>query len=406
MMVLVVNAGSSSVKYRLFRGEAAAAWGQVERIGTPEARLRQRTAAGAELARPGPFPDHRAALDAMLAALREGDPGAAAEIAAVGHRVVHGGDAFAAPVVVGDGELAAIRALEPLAELHNPVNLLGIERLREALPGIPQVAVFDTAFHQSLPEHAWRYALPAELANQHGIRRYGFHGTSHAYVSRRAAEHLKRPLAQLNLISLHLGNGASAAAIEGGRSIDTSMGMTPLEGLVMGTRSGDLDPAVVPYLMRRTGRSAGEVEHLLNRDSGLRGLCGAADMREVHRRAAAGDGHAETALAVTAHRLKKYIGAYVAVLGRVDALVFTGGVGEHDPDLRARACAGLAGLGIRLDADRNQAAVGADPEAIADIGAAGAPVRALVVPTNEEREIARQTREVVAGLQAGARDGE
>jgi acetate kinase len=336
----------------------------------------------------------------MLRALAP-EGGGAPAVDAVGHRVVHGGDRFSAPVVVGDAEAEAIRALEPLAELHNPVNLLGIERLRAALPDVPQVAVFDTAFHQSLPEHAWRYALPADLADAHGIRRYGFHGTSHAFVARRAAEHLGLAPGALNAVTLHLGNGASAAAIQGGRSVDTSMGMTPLEGLVMGTRSGDLDPAIVPFLMRRTGRGAAEVERLLNHDSGLLGLCGERDMRAVRRRAAAGDPRAATALAVTAYRLRKYIGAYLAVLGRVHALVFTGGIGEHDPESRAEACAGLEHLGIALDPARNAAAGGDEP--VADVARPESAVGILVIPTDEELEIARQTRALVGRSSASSR---
>jgi len=258
---------------------------------------------------------------------------------------------------------------------------------------VPQVAVFDTAFHQGMPPHAYRYALPRSLYQAHHVRRYGFHGTSHAYVARQAAAFLNRPLGELNLITLHLGNGASAAAISGGRSIDTSMGMTPLEGLVMGTRSGDIDPALVFYIARETGQDYAAIEDLLNRESGLKGLCGANDMREVLRRVASGAADARLAFELYCYRIKKYIGAYWAVLGRLDAVVFTAGIGENAAAVRAQACKGLEGLGIRLDAGRNAATL----QAVSDVSTADAPVRVLVVRTDEELEIAAQTFSVVQG---------
>jgi acetate kinase len=317
-----------------------------------------------------------------------------AELFGVGHRVVHGGEAFRQPALV-DGEVVeAIRAMTPLAPLHNPANLIGIEVARRRAPQVPQVAVFDTAFHQGMPDHAFRYAVPEQLYRQHGVRRYGFHGTSHAYVAREGARLLGRPLESLNLITLHLGNGASAAAIEGGRSVDTSMGLTPLEGLIMGTRCGDLDPALHFYIARATGASMDDIECLLNRDSGLRGICGDNDMRTIRARAAQGDEAAALALRMFAYRLRKYIGAYCAVLGHVDALIFTGGIGENDAAARAGACESLEMLGIRVDPERNRAG----HREAREIQAAESSVRVLVVPTDEELEIARQT---VATIRAG-----
>jgi acetate kinase len=394
--VLVVNSGSSSLKVELIDLErrAARASALVERIGEPRGRWRLRLERGArppeESERAAAFADHRAALRAIAEALRGvGAP------AAVGHRVVHGGEAFSAPARVDAEVIAAIRRLVPLAPLHNPANLLGIELCLELFPALPQVAVFDTAFHQTLPPRAYRYAVPEEWYVRHGVRRYGFHGTSHAYVARRAAEHLGRPAAELRLVTLHLGNGASAAAVAGGRCVETSMGMTPLEGLVMGTRSGDLDPAVPFHVARATGLAPAEIEELLNEASGLRGLCGANDMRDVLARIDAGDPRARLALEVYCHRIRKCVGAYVAVLGGLDALVFTAGVGENAPAVRALACDGLAFLGVRLDPHRNAAAAGE----MAEIHAEGAPVALLVARTHEELEIALQT-EAVVGAQS------
>jgi len=313
-------------------------------------------------------------------------------IVAVAHRVVHGGDRFSVPVIVNDAVLEELRALSTLAPLHNPVNALGIDVARRALPDVPHVAVFDTAFHHTLPPHAYTYAVPRDWAQRHGVRRYGFHGTSHAYVSREAARLLEREPAETDVIVLHLGNGASAAAVKGGRSIDTSMGLTPLEGLVMGTRSGDVDPALVLHLRRTAGLAVDEIDRLLNAESGLRALAGAGDMREVHRRIAAGDEEAALALDVYCYRIRKYIGAYLAALGRADAVVFTAGVGEHDAVVRERAVAGLAGLGIAVDPERNADADGGPRF----ISAPDAPVAVLVIPTDEELEMATQAAALVA----------
>ncbi len=390
MKVLVINCGSSSIKYRLFAMPAGdvLASGLVERIGEPQACHRYSNAGDrAQQSEPLSVPDHREALAHILTALTAaGSVTDLSELGAIGHRVVHGGELFRQPTRIDDEVIAQIRGLVPLAPLHNPAGLTGIEVSLRAAPGVPQVAVFDTAFHHSLPDYACHYALPRHFYSQYRVRRYGFHGISYSYVAGRAAGLLQRPLQELNLIALHLGNGASATAIANGRSVDTSMGMTPLEGLVMGTRSGDIDPAIPFYLGREARLSADEIENTLNRESGLKGLCGSNDMREVHRLADEGDPAAQLALEMVCHRLRKYIGAYAAVLGRVDGLVFTGGIGENDSCLRARTCDGLQILGIHLDADKNASPQGGDRAIHRDDN----PVAVLVIPTNEELEIARQ----------------
>jgi acetate kinase len=368
--VLVLNCGSSSLKYRLFDGDDTLVTGLVERIGEDGS----------------PVLDHEAALQQITASID------LVGLAAIGHRVVHGGDRFTEPTLIDDDVVAAIEALVPLAPLHNPPNLTGIAVARRLLPHVPQVAVFDTAFHHTLPPAAREYAIDADVAARFGIHRYGFHGTSHTYVSRRTAALLDRPLDAINVITLHLGNGASACAVAGGRSVATSMGLTPLEGLVMGTRSGDLDPAIALHLQRTGGMSVDEVDDLLNHRSGLLGLCGANDVREVLRRRAAGDAAATLALDVYAQRVKSYVGAYYALLGHVDAITFTAGVGEHAVEVRAAALAGLHRLGIRVDDARNRAA---EPRERL-ISPEGAEVAVCVVPTDEELEIATETRAVVA----------
>jgi acetate kinase len=333
------------------------------------------------------FADHEHALTAVLEAFREAGPDLESiELAAVGHRVVHGGCEFTKATVLDDAALAKIRDLVPLAPLHNSPNLTGIEVAQRAFPGVPQVAVFDTAFHQTLPSAAYTYAVPEEWRERYAVRRYGFHGTSHEYVSRRAAAFLGRSLAGINVIVLHLGNGASVSAIEGGRSVETSMGLTPLEGLVMGTRSGDVDPAIPAYLERVAGIDAAAVDDGLNRHSGLLALAGSNDLRDVKKHADDGDRAAQLAIDVYCHRIRKYVGAYYAVLGRVDAIVFTAGVGENDPRTRALSLAGLERLGIAVDSERNESADRAERF----ISPPGAEVAVLVVPTDEEIEIARQ----------------
>jgi acetate kinase len=293
--------------------------------------------------------------------------------------------------VIDDEVVAAIRSLIPLAPLHNPSNLLGIEAAQLQFPGVPQVAVFDTAFHQTLPPHAFHYAIPYQWYVDHQVRRYGFHGSSHRYVSREAARYLGKEPESVNLITLHLGNGASAAAVKGGLSIDTSMGLTPLEGLVMGTRSGDIDAALHFFMMRETGISADELEKSLNSQGGLKGICGLNDMREIIDQAGKGNDRAKLAIEMFCYRIKKYIGAYFAVLGRVDAIVFTGGIGENAGMIRERVCDGLEHLGIAVSSSRNSSSL----SDVAEIQEDGCPVKVLVVPTDEELEIARQTIEAI-----------
>jgi len=394
MKVAVVNCGSSSIKYEVFSALDCVmlATGLVEKIGGSEGRLRQRriNADGTidEQVHTKRLTSHKDGFDFMADVNREHriikD---ASELFGIGHRVVHGGELFREPTLIDDQVVAAIRSLIPLAPLHNPSNLLGIETARAVFPGVPQVAVFDTAFHQTLPPHAFHYALPYDWYTGYHVRRYGFHGTSHLYVSREAAKYLGKPPESTNLITLHLGNGASVAAVRGGLSTDTSMGLTPLEGLVMGTRSGDIDPALHFFILRETGMSADDLEKALNAQSGLKGICGLNDMREIQEQAEMGTERAKLALDMFCYRIKKYIGAYFAVIGMVDAIVFTGGIGENSTTVRSRVCSGLEHMGISLDEKRNAAVSGS----VAQIQTESASVKILVVKTDEEREIARQT---------------
>lgn len=373
--VLVVNTGSSSLKYQLIDPGTGAcvARGLVERIGeAPD------------------VPDHASALDRMLRTLGDG-PAGLDGLVAVGHRVVHGGSEYREPVIVDDAVEKVIESLIPLAPLHNPAGLQGIRELRRLLPDVPHVAVFDTAFHATMPPEASTYALPIDLARRLHVRKYGFHGSSYRYVTRRTAEALGVPVDEVNLIVCHLGNGASMAAISDGRSVDTSMGLTPLQGLVMGTRSGDIDPAVIMHLVHVGGMTLDEVDDLLNKGSGLKGMAGTPDMRAVRAQAGDGDADALLALAVYAHRIRFYIGGYLATVPGVHALVFTAGIGENDRALRAEVCAPLGHLGIRLDPARNDAYAGG----VAAIDDGLGPIRILVVPTDEEAEIARQAAEAV-----------
>lgn len=399
--VLVVNSGSSSFKYQLIdvATEETLASGLVERIGDAGSFATHRYESDGN---PGPdvrwdihadIEDHTSGFAVMLQAFEDHGPSLVEHPPiAVGHRVVHGGKRFFEPTIITDLVKINIEDLSELAPLHNPANLQGIEAAQQAFPGVPHVAVFDTAFHQTLPAAAYTYAIDAELADKHRVRRYGFHGTSHKFVSEAAAAFLDRPLEDLKQIVFHLGNGASVCAVDGGRSVDTSMGMTPLEGLVMGTRSGDIDPAVLFHLHRKAGLDFDELDSLLNRRSGLLGLSGRGDMRDVRDAADAGDAAARVALDVYLHRLKHYLGAYLALLGGLDVIVFTAGVGENAPAVRAGAVAGLEFLGIRLDPERNES----DDRGIRVISRDDSKVTILVVPTNEELEIARQTVEAVS----------
>jgi len=395
MKIMVINSGSSSIKYQIFdmRDRSVLASGLLEKIGEPDSHLSHKTRTRDDrydaIEKTSAVADHEQGFGLINAVLK--DTGALAdmaELAGIGHRVVHGGEAFQHPTLINTAVMATIRELIPLAPLHNPANLVGIEVARGAAPEVPQVAVFDTAFHQSIPPRAFHYALPRALYTEDRVRRYGFHGTSHAYVAEQAARFLAQPLESLNLITLHLGNGASATAVEGGRSIDTSMGLTPLEGLIMGTRCGDIDPAIIFYLARETGRSIESIDNLLNKESGLKGLCGANDMREITRLAREGNEDAHLAIDMVGYRIRKYIGAYYAALGRVDALVFTGGVGENSIDIRDSACRGLQPMGIDLDPDRNNIASGETRAIQSD----RSRVKILVIPTNEELKIADETQ--------------
>jgi acetate kinase len=396
--VLVLNTGSSSIKYRLFQmaGRTVLATGLLERIGEDDSRLTHQAEGAEPLVVDGRVADHQEGFERVFAAFDAGG-GLSGGLAGIGHRVVHGGERFSAPARIDDEVIAAIREQVPLAPLHNPSNLLGIQIARAAFPKAPQVAVFDTAFHRTMPPRAYRYALPRELADRLHIRRYGFHGTSHAHVSRKAAEHLGRPPTAVNLVTLHLGNGASVAAVAGGRCIDTSMGLTPLEGLVMGTRSGDLDPAIVLFLYREARLSLDEVDTLLNRESGMKGLTGDNDLRQIERRAAGGDRQAQEAMDLYCYRIRKYVGAYAAALGRLDALVFTAGVGENSVAVRAEVCRGLERFGVRLDDARNRLGSGRARTVSTD----DSEVAVLVVPTDEELEIAEQTLATVGGAAPG-----
>ena len=388
-IVLVVNSGSSSFKYQLLdlSSQVTLAGGVVERIGQDSSRLAHRTG-GLEEVRELPIADHSEGFALMLDTFAELGPQLdSLELNAVGHRVVHGGTLFVDPTIITDEVVEQIEALSTLAPLHNPGAVQGIRAARTAFPAIPHVAVFDTAFHQTLSASAYTYAIDRRVAAAHGVRRYGFHGTSHRFVAEATAAFLGRPLVEVNSIVLHLGNGASAAAIRGGVSVETSMGMTPLEGLVMGTRSGDIDPAILFHLNRVAGLGIRDLDGLLNHASGMLGLTGKTDMRDIVAAAEAGDDSATLALDVYAHRVRGYIGAYLAHLGRLDALVFTAGVGENNAQVRARALDGLDHLGITLDPVRNAAVSGEARE----ISAEGARIRVLVVPTNEELEIARQS---------------
>lgn len=400
--ILVINSGSSSVKTSLFvmpQKECLVSC-MVERIGEAEQRLLW-DGSGASWRKVCDAPDHDQAVDIILRALVGDGQGVLRsldEIRAVGHRVVHGGEKIIGSRAVDDELIEIVKENSPLAPLHNPANLCTLQAAMERLPGKMHVAVFDTAFHESLPPRAYLYAIPHELYTEHHVRRYGFHGISLRYVTQRAAEMLSRPLESCNLIALHLGNGCSATAISGGRSVDTSMGFTPLEGLVMGTRSGDIDPALVFFFVEMLGMSPEEVDKMLNHESGLAGLSGVGnDLREVHKAADQGNERARVALDVYAYRIKKYVGAYHAVLGRTDALIFTAGVGENGARLRQAVCEGLEPLGFRLDPEKNRQTAGTE----AVISAHDSGIAIFVIPTNEELMIAMDTHDIYRKRKGG-----
>ena len=396
MFIFVLNCGSSSFKYQLLdmSNEHRVAVGLVERIGLKDSILAYQPANGEKTVETGDIADHAEAIRRVLGKLVAPDGGvikSLSEITAIGHRVVHGGEKFSKSVLVDATVLAAIRENVPLAPLHNPANITGIEAMMRALPGVANVAVFDTAFHATMPAESYMYAVPYEWYERHHVRRYGFHGTSHRFVSERAAEMLGIAKERFNCITCHMGNGSSYTAIKNGQSYDTSMGMTPLEGLVMGTRCGDIDASIPGFMVAQAKMSLGEIDNDLNKKSGLLGVSGvSSDMRDVENAAAAGNARAKMALDMLLHRALKYIGAYAVELGRVDAIVFTGGIGENGLEFRAAVVERLGALGVKLDAAANKVR-GKE----ATISTADSPIKVLVVPTNEELVIARDTQEIV-----------
>lgn len=397
MKVLVINCGSSSLKYQLFdmTNESVLAKGLVERIGLPGAVLTHRPGADKHVIETE-MPTHERAIALVLEALVHPDHGVLKsmdELDAIGHRVVHGGEDFSGSVLITEPVMAALRANIELAPLHNPPNIMGIEACRKIMPNIRQVGVFDTAFHQTMPAQAYIYGIPYEYYKKYKIRKYGFHGTSHKYVSERAAAMLGRPLSETKIITCHLGNGASIAAVDGGKSLDTSMGFTPLEGVMMGTRSGDLDPAIVSFLMKKEGWTTEESDNFLNKCCGVLGLSGvSSDFRDIESASDEGNDRAQLALDRFAYAVKKYIGSYAAVLNGVDAVVFTAGLGENSSSMRAKICENMEALGIKVDLDKNFTR-GVE----ADVSTKDSKVRVLVIPTNEEVMIARDTYEILKG---------
>ncbi len=400
MKILVINSGSSSIKFQLLdmSDEAVLASGLVERIGEAEGLIKciLRPGAADELTvkKTTVVADHksgmRLAVD-ILSDPRQGVIAARGDIDAIGHRVVHGGEDFHQPTLLTADVLAAIEKNIPLAPLHNPANLDGIRVAQELFAGVPQVAIFDTAFHQTIPPHAYLYALPYELYEKHRIRRYGFHGTSHKFVASECARLMGRPLEELNLISIHLGNGCSMTAVENGKSVDTTLGLTPLEGLVMGTRSGDVDPAIHSFLARNCTMDIEAIDEMLNKDSGLKGLCGLNDMRDIHQAIANGDKRARLALDVQTYRNKKYVGAFMAVLGRVDAIIFTAGIGENDEVVREMTLRGLEPFGVIMDPAANNQRI----KKPTLLSSRESRVQIWGIPTNEELAIAREAKAVL-----------
>ena len=394
-LILAINAGSSSLKFQLLDmpGEQVTAKGQIERIGLSDSVFSIKSAKG-KTEKTQDIKDHEEGAKMLLDMLiREDVVKSYDEIDGVGHRVVHGGEVFSDSVLIDEQILEQLEALSGLAPLHNPANIVGIKEFKKALPSVPAVAIFDTAFHQTMPESSFLYPLPTEYYEKYGIRKYGFHGTSHKYVTERAAEMLNRPLETTRLISCHLGNGASIAAVQGGKSIDTSMGFTPLAGLTMGTRSGNIDPALIPYIMEQTGKSVEEVLDILNKQSGMLAMSGfSSDLRDIEIEASKGNERAQLALEVFADRIHKYIGSYAARMGGVDAIIFTAGIGENSDTIRAKVLEGLEFMGVYFDPDLNNMR-GMEVY----ISHPYSPVKVLVIPTNEEIMLARDTVRV-AGL--------
>ena len=405
MKILVINAGSSSIKYQLLNmeDESIMASGVVERIGDAQGVISHKKNGDDGVAQKTvverPIEDHRAGMHLVIGLITAEDTGVIQskdEIAAIGHRVVQGGESFSRATLVDAEVKGAIEENNSLAPLHNPANLTGITVAEELFPGTPNVAVFDTEFHQTMPPKAYLYALPYEYYTDLKIRRYGFHGTSHKYVAKNVAKAMGRGVEDINVITVHLGNGGSISAIRGGQCVDTSMGMTPLAGIMMGSRCGDLDPAIASYIAEAKGISSREVNDILNTNSGLKGICGMNDMRDIHARSAEGDTRAQLAVDMFVYQVKKYIGAYFAALGRVDAVVFTAGIGENDDIVRAGVMADMQGLGMELDGQRNDGRISECKK----ISTETSPVAIWVIPTNEELQIAQETVSVI-GSAAG-----
>jgi acetate kinase len=396
LKILVINCGSSSLKYQLIdmANEDALAKGLVERIGIEGSILTQK-ANGEKFVIEEPMKDHKDAIKLVLSALVNKKHGVIkdmSEIAAVGHRVVHGGEKYANSVLIDDEVMKSIEDCIKLAPLHNPPNIIGINACKALMPNTPMVAVFDTAFHQTIPEYAYIYAIPYELYKKYGIRKYGFHGTSHRYVSKVAADMMGKDISDLKIITCHLGNGASLCAVDGGKSVETSMGFTPLEGVAMGTRSGSIDPAIITYLMQELNLSIEEVNNLMNKKSGVYGISGvSSDFRDIEKAAAEGNHRAQLSLDVFHYKIKRYIGSYAAVMGGVDCVVFTAGLGENDPSSRSKICKGLEFLGINIDEKKNNEGRGFAKVISTD----DSKVKVFVIPTDEELMIARDTEEII-----------
>ena len=392
MKILVLNSGSSSIKFQIFDMQKIVpiCQGVIEQIGESRGHIKFVYGKEKEITKESVIKNHSVGIELLEELLIDNKVlKSFDELRAVGHRVVHGGEYFSKPTLINDEVIKKIEKVSPLAPLHNPVNLIGIKAISKVNPSLIQVAVFDTAFHQSIPDFAYHYALPYEYYTNNQVRRYGFHGTSHHYVAKEAAKILQKDINECNLITLHLGNGASMAAVKNGKSVDTSMGLTPLEGLVMGTRCGDIDPAIIFYLSRNLNLSIDELDNILNKKSGLKGICGINDMREVEQKANSGDKKAKLALEIFCYRIKKYIGAYSVAVGKVDALVFTGGIGEHSSTVREKVCSNLFDtLGIKLDTEANL-----KHDTI--ISQNDSRIKLFVIPTNEELEIAKQTYKIV-----------
>ena len=399
MKILVVNCGSSSIKYQLISmtDESVLAKGLVERIGLEGSILTHQPSGKDKVPMKIDIPDHGKGIELVLAALIHPEYGvlqSMKEILAVGHRVVHGGEKFADSVLITPEVMSALESCIDMAPLHNPPNILGINACAKLMPNIPQVGVFDTAFHQTMPKHAFLYGLPYEAYEKYGLRRYGFHGTSHKYVAQRVSEEMNEHMTNLRIITCHLGNGASITAVKYGRSIDTSMGFTPLEGLVMGTRCGEIDPAIIPFLMKKEKMSPDQIDDYLNKKSGVLGVSGiSSDFRDIEEASTAGNERAQLALDIFAYKVRKYIGSYAAAMGGVDAIVFTAGLGENSPSMRDKICNGLEFLGTRIDPDRNNVRGKAT-----EISVDGSRVKIYVIPTNEELVIARDTKTICAAL--------